>query len=106
MKRQLQLVVALALFGVCLLAANATAGGINLGSGEGSVNIDLPGGSDLPDLPLPVCSNLKDDDGDGKLDLLDPGCSGPGDGDETDTAPPPTEPPIDPTVPPVDGGDD
>ena len=46
MKRQLQLVVALALFGVCVLAANATAGGINLGNGQGSVNIDLPGGSE------------------------------------------------------------
>ena len=105
MKRQFQLVVALALFGACLLAANATAGGVNLGSGEGSVNIDLPGGSDLPAIDLPVCSNLEDDDGDGKIDLLDPGCSGPGDGDETDPAAPPTEDPVDPTVPPVDDGD-
>ncbi|MDQ2675214.1 MAG: lytic murein transglycosylase [Actinomycetota bacterium] len=106
MKRQLQLVVALALFGICLLAANATAGGINLGSGEGSVNIDLGDGSSLPSVELPVCSNLKDDDGDGKLDLLDPGCAGPGDGDETDpAAPPPEEPPVVPEVPPVDGDD-
>ena len=105
MKRQLQLVVALALFGVCVLAANATAGGINLGNGEGSVNIDLGDGSSLPSVTLPVCSNLKDDDGDGRLDLLDPGCSGPGDGDETDpAAPPTTDPPVDPDVPPVDGG--
>jgi Transglycosylase SLT domain len=97
----------MALFGVCLLAANATAGGVNLGSGEGSVNIDLGDGSSLPSIELPVCSNVKDDDGDGKLDLLDPGCSGPGDGDETDpAAPPPEDPPVDPTVPPVDGGDD
>jgi Transglycosylase SLT domain len=106
MKRQLQLVVALALFGICVLAANAAAGGVNLGSGQGSVNIDLPGGSDLPPIQLPVCSNLSDDDGDGRLDLLDPGCSGPGDGDETDpAAPPPPEPPVDPgTIP--GGGDD
>ena len=97
----------MALFGVCLLAGTATAGGINLGSGEGSVNIDLGDGSSLPSIQLPVCSNLKDDDGDGKLDLLDPGCSGPGDGDETDPAAPPTDDPTDdPTVPPVDGGDD
>jgi hypothetical protein len=106
-KRQLQLVVALALFGVCLLAANATAGGINLGNGQGSVNIDLGNGSSLPSIQLPVCSNLKDDDGDGRLDLLDPGCSGPGDGDETDPAAPPVDDPTDdPTVPPVGGGDD
>jgi hypothetical protein len=106
MKRQLQLVVALALFGISLLAANATAGGINLGGGEGSVNIDLGDGSSLPTVDLPVCSNLKDDDGDGRTDLLDPGCSGPGDGDETDPAAPPVEPPVDPDIPPVDGGDD
>ena len=105
MKRQLQLVVALALFGVCMLAANATAGGVNLGSGEGSVNIDLGNGSSLPSVDLPVCSNVKDDDGDGKVDLLDPGCSGPGDGDETDPAPPPADDPTDPVIPPVDGGD-
>ncbi len=104
MKRQFQLVVALALFGITVLAANATAGGINLGNGQGGVNIDLGDGSSLPSITLPVCSNLKDDDGDGRLDLLDPGCSGPGDGDETDPAPPPTEPPVDPDVPPVDGG--
>jgi Transglycosylase SLT domain len=104
MKRQLQLVVALALFGVSVLAANATAGGTNLGNGQGSVNIDLPGGSDLPPIQLPVCSNTKDDDGDGKLDLLDPGCSGPGDGDETD--PPTSDPPVDSGVPPGDGGSD
>ncbi len=90
-----------------MLAANATAGGTSLGSGEGSVNIDLGDGSSLPSIELPVCSNLKDDDDDGRLDLLDPGCSGPGDGDETDQAPPPTpDPPVDPDVPPVDGGDE
>jgi hypothetical protein len=105
MKRQLQLVVALALFGICLLTANAAAGGVNLGNGQGSVDIDLPGGSDLPNIDLPACSNAADDDGDGKLDLLDPGCSGVGDNDETDpAAPPPVDPPIDPGVPPVGGG--
>ncbi|MDQ3759937.1 MAG: lytic murein transglycosylase, partial [Actinomycetota bacterium] len=108
MKRQLQLVVALALFGACLLAASAAAGGINLGSGEGSVDVDLPGGSNLPPVELPACSNTKDDDGDGRVDLLDPGCSGPGDGDESNPAPPPPTGPVDPPVlPPIDdGGDD
>ena len=104
MKRQLQLVVALALFGICLVAANAAAGGINLGNGQGSVNIDLPGGSDLPPLgSLPACANTQDDDGDGRTDLLDPGCSGVGDGDETDPALPPVDP-GDPGDPPGDGG--
>ena len=53
MKRQLQLVVALALFGICVLAANATAGGVSLGSGEGSVDIDLGDGSSLPASSFP-----------------------------------------------------
>lgn len=35
--------------------------------------------------PAPVCSNLADDDGDGKIDFPDdPGCAGADDGDETD----------------------
>ena len=111
MKRQLQLVVALALLGICVLAGSAGAGGINLGSGEGGVNINLPSGSDLPVIEdLPACSNLADDDGDGRTDLLDPGCAGPGDGDESNPAPPPPteEPPVVPPVDPTDpgGGDD
>jgi murein DD-endopeptidase MepM/ murein hydrolase activator NlpD len=107
MKRQLQFVVALALLGISLVAASATAGGVKLGSGQGSVNIDLPSGSDLPPLEdLPACANLADDDGDGRVDLLDAGCAGPGDGDESNPAPP-TTPPVEepPVVPPVDPGD-
>ncbi|MDQ3729977.1 MAG: lytic transglycosylase domain-containing protein, partial [Actinomycetota bacterium] len=103
MKRQLQVIVALAVFGVCVLAANAVAGGVNLGDGEGGVNIDLPGGSELPPIgDLPACANLRDDDGDGATDLADPGCSGPGDNDEAN----PDTPPEDvPDVPPTDGDD-
>ena len=86
MKRQLQVVVALAVLGISVLAATAV-GQINLGSGEGSVNINLPDGGDLDPVKLPACSNLKDDDGDGKTDLLDPGCSGPSDGDEYNPPP-------------------
>jgi len=60
MKRQFQLVVAMALFGLTLLAAHAVAGGVNLGGGQGSVNIDLPGGSDLPPLAeLPAGARLR-----------------------------------------------
>jgi len=96
----------MALFGLTLLAAHAVAGGVNLGGGQGSVNIDLPGGSDLPPLAeLPACSNIVDDDGDGFADLLDRGCAGPGDGDESDPAPPGDEPPVDdPDNPPTDDG--
>jgi murein DD-endopeptidase MepM/ murein hydrolase activator NlpD len=106
MKRQLQLIVALALFGLTLLAASAVAGGVNIGSGQGSVDIDLPGGSDLPNVPAPACSNLGDDDGDGLADLSDPGCSGPLDGDESNPSTPPTDPGDDPGTPGGGGGDD
>jgi hypothetical protein len=85
-----------------IAAASALAGSINLGSGGGDVSIDLPGGGDLePVGNLPACSNLKDDDGDGDTDLLDAGCAGPLDGDETD----PVE--TDPDIPlPGDGGEE
>ena len=70
-----------------IAAASAFAGSISLGSGSGDVTIDLPGGEDLEPIgDLPQCSNLKDDDGDGDIDLLDVGCAGPLDGDETDPA--------------------
>jgi hypothetical protein len=41
-----------------------------------------------PPPPPPVCSDLADNDGDGKVDLDDPGCTGPTDTDETDPTPP------------------
>ncbi|MFL5906171.1 MAG: lytic murein transglycosylase [Solirubrobacterales bacterium] len=37
--------------------------------------------------PLPACSNLSDDDGDGLVDMSDPGCSSPLDGDEYNSPP-------------------
>ena len=40
------------------------------------VEVDLPGGEELPDVEgLTECSNRGDDDGDGKLDLDDPECA-------------------------------
>ncbi|MDQ3758530.1 MAG: lytic murein transglycosylase, partial [Actinomycetota bacterium] len=42
--------------------------------------------------------------GDGATDLADPGCSGPGDNDETNSVPPPDDGPVEPDVPPTDGG--
>ncbi len=93
MKRQFQVVVALAVFGITVLAASALAGSVKLGLGSGDVSIDLPGGANLEPLgALPACSNLKDDDGDGKVDLGDPGCSGPTDGDESNSPSSPNPP--------------
>ena len=34
--------------------------------------------------PVPACKDTKDNDGDGKIDMADPGCSNPDDNDETD----------------------
>ncbi len=100
MKRQLQLVLALAVLGACVVAASAGAGGIKLGLGQGEVSIDLPGGTELEPLgSLPACVNLKDDDRDGLTDLADPGCSGPADGDEYNAPPEAPAPPEEPTGP-------
>ena len=51
--------------------------------------------------PSPACSDGQDNDGDGKVDAADPGCSSPTDTDETD---PVTPPPGSVTLTPVDGG--
>ena len=43
--------------------------------------------------PLPAqCADGIDNDGDGLIDMADPGCTSPSDNDETDPAPPGTEP--------------
>ena len=99
MRRQLQLVVALGVLGAVLVAATAGAGGIKIGLGKSTISINLPGNQTIEPLgSLPACANLKDDDGDGRTDLNDPGCSGPLDNDETDPAPPSTTPTV-PTTP-------
>jgi Ca2+-binding RTX toxin-like protein len=47
-----------------------------------------------PDLPPPAaCADGQDNDGDGKVDGADPGCSGPSDNDESNPPPPPPPPP-------------
>jgi Ca2+-binding RTX toxin-like protein len=50
------------------------------------------GGFDIyvvePELP-PACADGQDNDGDGKVDASDPGCSGPSDNDESNSTPPP-----------------
>ena len=65
--------------------------GVDGGDSTVSVDAQAPDGSPtLPDADLrPQCANEADDDGDGVVDLLDPGCIGPEDGDESDPASPP-----------------
>jgi len=106
-----------------MLAAVLTAGAVGAQTvGTDGVSVDVPGGGGTPEV-LPACANTADDDGDGAVDLGDPGCSGPTDGDEynapepppttttpvpdeTDVPPTDTEPvPVDPGDEPDDGGD-
>ena len=72
---------------LAVLAAGA------VGAQSTGVSVDLPGGGNIdPGQALPACSNLSDDDGDGAVDLGDPGCANPLDGDETNSAPTTTSP--------------
>ncbi len=96
MKSRLLFVISLAVLGIAVGAGavNAAQGGL-IGIGESGVSINLPGGTELPDIGagvLPACANLGDDDGDGAVDLADPGCSSPLDGDEYNAPPAPSEP--------------
>jgi hypothetical protein len=56
--------------------------------GDGVLNVDDPAPTD-PNIPGttpdPQCSDLRDNDGDGRIDLADPGCSSSSDNDETNT---------------------
>src|SRR5215211_4433742 len=92
MKKRLLLILALSVLAAATVGTVTAQSADLLGSGSGDVSVDLPGGSGLPDVTgsLPVCSNLSDDDGDGAVDLADPGCSGPTDGDESNPVAPPT----------------
>ena len=86
MTNRFLITVALAILGA-VLAAGAVSAQV-VGGGGSDVSINLPGGKSLPSVgsSLPACSNLTDDDGDGKVDLADPDCSGPTDGDESGSA--------------------
>ncbi|MCL4288066.1 MAG: hypothetical protein KJ006_10545, partial [Thermoleophilia bacterium] len=82
------------------LLAVVAAGAVNAQSND--VSVSLPGGGTVdPGQALPACSNLGDDDGDGAVDLADPGCSSALDGDEGDTTPPPTTTPTTTTTEPT-----
>ena len=59
-----------------------------VGGGAGGPASTAPsndGGTDPPGPPPPAaCADRNDNDGDGRVDLADPGCASPRDGDETD----------------------
>ena len=108
MRRKLLLVFGLAVFAAVVVAGSVQAqtgqGGL-LGTGQGDVDIDLPDGEDLDDLPVvPECANGADDDNDGVRDLSDPDCSGPLDATESGTNGVPEPPSPEPPEPPADSG--
>ena len=73
------------LFTIALGAALAIiAAGTATSVTVGELQVDAP-----TDQVLPACSNLSDDDGDGAVDLGDPGCSSPLDSDEYNAPEPP-----------------
>src|SRR3954463_12223570 len=83
MGRKLLLILALGVLGAIVAAGAGVASGGLLDSSKTGVSVNLPGGQNLPPVnALPACSNGKDDDGDGLVDLADPGCSSPIDSDE------------------------
>ena len=86
MRRKLLLTVALAVLGTAVTAAVVNGQVQEPPGGGGGVQDEEPPPN------LAACSNQKDDDGDGQIDLADPGCSDPYDGDETDPPPPPPPP--------------
>ena len=80
-----RLVIALALgVLVAVLGAGAVSAQVNV-NGNG-VTVDVPGVGEVGTEGVLACANGADDDGDGLQDMADPGCYGPADGDETDTA--------------------
>ena len=108
MRRKLLLTIALAVAGTT--AVVGTAGGADrlLDVGSDGVDVNIPGGENLPPIgSLPACSNVKDDDGDGATDLADGGCNGPLDSSEAGGTAPAPAPPTTPTTPvPPTGSDD
>jgi hypothetical protein len=90
MRRNLLVTIALAVTGALIAAGSAVAQNDLLGSGSGGVEVQLPGGQELPPLDdAPECANLRDDDGDGIEDLNDPDCTDALDASEAPGAEPP-----------------
>src|SRR5215211_569728 len=103
MRRNLLITVAFALLAALVVSQTAGASGGLLDVSSDGVEVNLPGGEELdPVGSLPQCSNLRDDDGDGRTDLGDADCSGPLDSSEAGTAAPPDDGGLEP--PPTGGG--
>src|SRR5262245_37089404 len=80
MTKKLLLIIAL---GAALaIAAAGTAASVDVGNG---IQVQTPASGNLPQ-----CSDLSDNDGDGLVDLQDPGCSGPLDNSEYNAPPAPS----------------
>jgi hypothetical protein len=81
-----KLLVIIALGGALAIIAAGSASSLSLGTGD--VQVTVPGTGDSGGSTggvtgaLPACSNLSDDDGDGLVDMQDPGCSSPLDDSE------------------------
>ena len=90
MRERLLLIVALAVLAATSVAGVASAGPSIVGQREADVNIDVPGGAELPEVPQ--CANVVDDDRDGLTDLDDPGCASATDNSEYNAPPPAARP--------------
>src|SRR4029079_9393529 len=73
MRRKLFVTIALGAALAVIAAGTATSVTVD----PGNVKVDVPNTG-----PLPACSDLADNDGDGLVDMSDPGCSSPLDTDE------------------------
>jgi hypothetical protein len=77
-----KLLVIIALGSALAIVAAGTASSVSVGPGDTTATVPGPGGGNV----LPQCSDLSDNDGDGLVDLQDPGCSNPLDNDEYNAA--------------------
>ena len=73
MTRKLLVIIALGAALAVIAAGTATSITVD----PGGIKVDVPNTG-----PLPACSDLADNDGDGLVDMADPGCSSPTDTDE------------------------
>src|SRR5918996_4853467 len=76
MRKKLLLITALG--GSLAIIGAGSASSLQVGAGDLTVTVPGTGGGNV----LPQCVDLSDNDGDGAVDLADPGCSGPLDTDE------------------------
>ena len=75
-----KLLVIIALGGALAIIAAGSASSLQVGAGD--LTVTVPGTGTTGGNVLPQCADLSDNDGDGLVDLGDPGCSSPVDNDE------------------------